>query len=89
MTSSSDVDLAVVVPDESMAHQTEAAFERIAKAVRRRLGNRLDLTIGTAPISELPRPGGRGYRLWAVILREGMAVLEGPEADQKMRTAHA
>ena len=72
MTSGSDVDLAVVIPDSAKTGETREAFERIADVVRGRFGNRLDLTIGTAPVSELRRADRRGHRLWGTILRDGM-----------------
>ena len=74
MTSGSDIDLAVVVPDPAKKAETELALERVADVVRRRFGNRLDLTIGTAPVTELRRAGRPGHRLWGAIVRDGIAL---------------
>ena len=74
MASGSDIDLAVVLPGPAKKAETEEALERVADLVRRRFGNRLDLTIGTAPIADLRRTGGPRNRLWGAILRDGIAL---------------
>lgn len=76
MTSTSDIDLAVVVLDPSSITETESALDRVATAVRERFGNRLNVTIGSAPIDQLRRSSRPGHRLWTSIVREGIAVID-------------
>jgi predicted nucleotidyltransferase len=86
MTPASDIDLAVVVLDPSRITQTESALDRVADAVREHFGNRLNVTIGSLPIEKLRRPGRPGHRLWALIVREGIPVMDrdrSPEIRRK------
>jgi predicted nucleotidyltransferase len=76
MTSTSDIDLAVVVRDTSTITETELALDRVADAVRERFGNRLNVTIGSPSIQQLQRPSRPGHRLWTRIAREGIAVID-------------
>lgn len=91
MSPGSDIDLAATVldPDTSRA---EAALAEVADAVRVRYGNRLDVTIGPSPIDQLQRPGRPGYRFWASVAKEGIALLDRTVADEpklkKRRSAH-
>ncbi len=74
MTAASDVDVAVVAPPERV-EEIEAAMGKVAEAVRWRFGNRLSVILGVCPVEQLARPGQKGSRLWARILREGIPVL--------------
>jgi predicted nucleotidyltransferase len=74
MTSGSDIDLAVAIPP-SRVEETEKAFEGIADTIRLQFGNRLDVTIGAAPVEELRRPGRRGSSLWGEIVRDGVTLI--------------
>jgi predicted nucleotidyltransferase len=77
MTPASDVDIAVVSTLESV-EEIEVGMGRVAEAVRERFGNRLSVILGLWPVERLTRPGQKGSRLWARILREGIPVLAGP-----------
>lgn len=86
MTSTSDIDLAVVVLDASKITQTESSLDRIADAVRERFGSRLTITIGSSPIEQLRRGSRPGHRLWTQIVKEGIPVTvpdESPEREAK------
>ncbi len=76
MARTSDIDLAVVIPDLATRSETELALERVADAIRERFGNRLGVTIGVSPINNLRRPGRPGHRLWTQIVQEGIAVID-------------
>ncbi len=76
MTRTSDIDLAVVVPDPGKKDETELALERVADAIRERFGNRLGVTVGVSSINNLRRPGRPGHRLWTQIVQEGIAVID-------------
>lgn len=87
MTSASDVDLAVIVPNPADASGTSAALVEIAEAVRLRFGNRLDVSIGLSSIDELQRPRRPGHRLWATVAREGIPVIEVDKPSEERRRA--
>lgn len=93
MSPDSDIDLAVIVLDPVRASDSEAGLAEVANAVRARYGNRLDVTIGSSPIDQLQRPGRPGYRLWAAVAREGIAVIDqgksGAAKARKRESAHA
>ena len=74
MTATSDVDVAIVCPP-GRVEETEAAMGKVAEAVRKRFGNRLSMIIGGSPLEQLGRPGHKGYRLWARILKEGVPLV--------------
>lgn len=73
MTPTSDVDLAVVC-EPGATEKVTAMLEDVGDLVRERYGNRLSFVLGTAPLSELTKPGRRGYRLWKRIEREGIRI---------------
>jgi predicted nucleotidyltransferase len=73
MTSSSDVDLALVAPRNSIPAVEEAAQE-LAEAVRKRFGTRLNVLVGAPSLSALSRKDRPGRDVWQVIEREGIDV---------------
>ncbi len=79
MTPDSDVDVAVVSPPERV-EEIASGMDRVAEAVRERFGNRLSVILGVWPVEQLTRPGQKGSRLWAGILREGIPVLAASRA---------
>jgi hypothetical protein len=82
MTSSSDIDVAILVA-AGEAHRVTAAMERIAEDVRERFGNHLSVLLEDAPVEKLQKSGRKRHRLWRRILREGMPILD-PAANLAM-----
>lgn len=74
MTSGSDVDLALVVPRESVPAVEEAAQE-LAEAVRTRFGTRLNVLVGGPSLAVLSSSDRPGRNVWKAIEREGIDVL--------------
>lgn len=72
MTASSDIDLAVVCPESSVA-DVQSGLEHLADDVRKRYGNNLNAIIGTGSVDYLRSPGER--RLWKRIVADGRDVL--------------
>ena len=89
MTRTSDIDLAVVIPNLAQTQETEVALEGVASATRERFGNRLGVTIGVSSINNLRRPGRPGHRLWARIAQEGIAVIDRENSKQPPRLSRA
>jgi predicted nucleotidyltransferase/predicted transcriptional regulator len=75
MTSSSDIDVAILVA-AGEAHRVTTAMERIAEDVRERFGNHLSVLLEDAPVEKLQKSGRKRHRLWRRILREGMPILD-------------
>jgi predicted nucleotidyltransferase len=73
-TSTSDVDLALVAPRESVA-AIEAAAQEMAERVRRRFGSRLNVLVGSPSLGALTRTGRAGRKVWQAVEREGIDVL--------------
>src|ERR671923_1700312 len=74
MGSGSDIDLAILIPDDSGIDQAEQALAPVGEALRERFGNRLQLTLGASSVvksqSRLP-----GAALWRRILAEGLPLI--------------
>ena len=77
-TSSSDVDLALVCPRQSVP-TVESAAQELADMARRRFGTRLNVLVGSPSLTALTRKDRPGYAVWRTIEREGVA-LESAEA---------
>jgi predicted nucleotidyltransferase len=73
MTSTSDVDLALVAPRNSIPAVEEAAQE-LAEAVRKRFGTRLNVLVGAPSLSALSRKDRPGRNVWQAVEREGIDV---------------
>lgn len=79
MTSSSDVDLALVARRESVP-AVEAAAQEIAEIVRQRFGTRLNVVVASASLNTLTKKGRPGRNLWEAVRREGIDLLAEPAA---------
>ena len=79
MSSTSDVDLALVTPSES-ASAVESIAQEIAETVRNRFGTRLNVLVGSPSLESLAASGKAGRRVWKEIERDGMDVLAGSRA---------
>jgi len=73
MTSSSDVDLALVCPRNSVP-AVEAAAQELSDTVRKRFGTRLNVLVGSPSLKILSREGRPGRSVWSAIEREGIDV---------------
>jgi predicted nucleotidyltransferase len=71
MRSDSDIDLAVIVPEDAV-DEAEAALELVGDVMRDRYGAHLSVVIGTAPLEQLRQPDSPGHRLWEQIGSEGI-----------------
>lgn len=76
-TSTSDVDLALVVPRESVL-AVEAMAQELAETVRKRFGTRLNVLVGSPTLVALTRGGRPGRKVWQAVEREGIDVLAKP-----------
>ena len=74
MTSSSDVDLALVTGRGSVAIVEEAA-QQIAETARARFGTRLNVLVGSPSLKSLTKPGTAGQGVWRTIEQAGLNVL--------------
>jgi hypothetical protein len=89
MGSGSDIDLAILIPDDSGIDQAEQALAPVGEALRERFGNRLQLTLGASSVvksqSRLP-----GAALWRRILAEGLPLIDRRTTQRKgnPRLAH-
>jgi predicted nucleotidyltransferase len=73
MTSSSDVDLALVCPRASVP-AVESAAQELSDTVRKRFGTRLNVLVGSPSLKILSREGRPGRSVWSAIEREGIDV---------------
>lgn len=81
MAAASDIDVAIVCPT-GKEEDVEAAMEPVATAVRNRFGNHLNAIIRSSPVGPTGRPG-KGHRLWARIVSEGIPVIDAGSASMK------
>jgi predicted nucleotidyltransferase len=72
-TSTSDVDLALVAPRESVS-AVETAAQELAETVRKRFGMRLNVLVGSPTLGALTRTGRPGRKVWQAVEREGIDV---------------
>jgi predicted nucleotidyltransferase len=73
-TSTSDVDLALVSPRESIP-AIEAAAQELAETIRKRFGVHLNVLVGSPTLGALTRSGRPGRKVWQAVEREGIDVL--------------
>lgn len=78
-TPTSDVDLALVAPRESVP-AVEAAAQELAETVRKRFGTHLNVLVGSRSLGALTRSGRPGRRVWQAVEREGIDVLSKTRA---------
>lgn len=78
-TSTSDVDLALVAPRESVP-AVEAAAQELAETVRKRFGARLNVLVGSPTLGALTRNGRPGRRVWQAVERDGIDVFANKAA---------
>ncbi len=80
MTESSDIDVAVLCPEEK-EEEVEDAMRDVADAVRLRYGNDVRVIVGSEGDVRSRQPGRR--RLWERIVRDGLVVLpQGREGSR-------
>jgi predicted nucleotidyltransferase len=79
MTTSSDIDVAVIVP-KSAEREIEAPLEHLSERVRKAFGSELSVLVGDRP----PRKG-RGRGAWRRIPQEGIAIFPPRQGKRAAR----